>query len=88
MELQPADAHKGSVVDAFMAEPPFAGRRPVFVGDDTDEDGFAAVNARDGISVRVGDGAPPATLARWAVPDVPAAHRGLAAVATTLAQRF
>jgi trehalose 6-phosphate phosphatase len=38
-----------------MAEPPFAGARPVFVGDDaTDEAGFAAAQALGGLGVSVG----------------------------------
>ena len=58
---------------AFLAEPPFRGRVPVFLGDDlTDERGFAAVNAQGGISVLVGDRADSA--ARHALRD-PAAVR-------------
>jgi trehalose 6-phosphate phosphatase len=55
VEFVPAEADKGTAISAFLAEPPFRGRRPVFVGDDaTDEDGFAAVDRHAGISVRVG----------------------------------
>jgi trehalose 6-phosphate phosphatase len=55
-ELKPAGFSKASAIHAFMREAPFAGRRPIFVGDDlTDRDGFEAVHAHGGISIAVGD---------------------------------
>ena len=68
-ELRPRGVHKGAAIAAFMAEPPFAGRTPVFVGDDvTDEDGFRTVNAMGGVSVLAGPLRP--TAARHHLPDV------------------
>jgi trehalose 6-phosphate phosphatase len=55
LELQPRHRDKGAVIADFLAKPPFRSRRPIFVGDDTtDEDGFAEVNRRGGLSIRVG----------------------------------
>jgi len=70
-EVEPTGYDKGGAVVDFMAEPPFVGRVPVFVGDDySDEDGFRAVNALGGISVLVG--APRPSAARHGLPDVTA----------------
>jgi trehalose 6-phosphate phosphatase len=71
IELRPPGPDKGATVRAFLAEPPFAGRVPVFVGDDaTDEVGFAEANRRGGHSVRVGRAA--RTEARWRASTVAA----------------
>lgn len=57
VEAKPRQASKGHAIEAYLREPPFAGRKPVFIGDDvTDEAGFATVQALGGIGVKVGDG--------------------------------
>ena len=56
LELTPRGYSKRGAIESFMRQAPFAGRTPVFIGDDvTDEDGFEAVNGLGGYSVRVGD---------------------------------
>lgn len=56
-ELVPAEASKGSAIAQIMQLSPYAGRLPVFIGDDiTDEHGFEAVNALGGLSIRIGAG--------------------------------
>lgn len=75
VEIKPAGIDKGSAIDAYLGEPPFCARRPVFIGDDlNDEHGFAAVNRLDGISIKVGKGA---SCARFRLPDVQAVRRWL-----------
>ena len=79
LEVRPTHADKGTAVTRFLEASPFAGRTPVFAGDDvTDEDAFAAVNRHGGISVKVGPGVTEATCR---VPDVAALHQWLADIA-------
>lgn len=77
IEVKPHDFDKGTAISDFMAETPFAGRLPVFVGDDlTDEDGFATVERLGGWTVKVGGGR---THAQFRLPDVTAVIRWLLA---------
>ncbi len=53
-EVRPLGADKGRAVEAVMALPGFAGRLPVFIGDDvTDEDGMAAARRLGGAGLFV-----------------------------------
>ncbi len=53
-EVRPRGADKGSAVNTLMTEAPFAGRKPIFIGDDvTDEDGMRAARALGGAGLRV-----------------------------------
>jgi trehalose 6-phosphate phosphatase len=80
VELLPAGIDKGEAVRRIMAEPPFAGARPWFVGDDlTDEHGFEAAAALGGGGILVG--APRETIARWRLDGVAAVHAWLDAAA-------
>jgi trehalose 6-phosphate phosphatase len=68
-ELRPEGVDKGEALRRLMAEPPFAGARPVFVGDDlTDEDAFRAAACLGGEGVLVGPARPSA--ARWRLDGV------------------
>lgn len=70
-ELRAAGDDKGKAILALMEAPPFAGTRPVFVGDDwTDEAGFAAVTGKGGAGVLVGEARE--TAARYRLDDVAA----------------
>jgi trehalose 6-phosphate phosphatase len=56
-EILPAASGKGRVIEMFLTQAPYQGRRPIFIGDDlTDELGFAVVNAIGGLSIRIGAG--------------------------------
>ncbi|MEF8700590.1 MAG: trehalose-phosphatase [Candidatus Accumulibacter sp. UW26] len=75
LEIKPAGFDKGTVITEFMAEAPFCGRIPVFIGDDvTDECGFIPVNSVGGYSIKVGPGR---TAARYRLHDVAAVRQWL-----------
>lgn len=79
-EARTRGADKGEAIQRFMRASPFAGRAPVFIGDDvTDEAGFAAVHTvaeARGVSIKVGEGA---TAARYRLDDHEAVFRWLCA---------
>jgi len=78
IELAMPGSDKGTAVARFMSLPAFAGRTPLFLGDDvTDEDAFRAVRGLGGIGVLVGAMRPTAAAAR--LPDVTAVHAWLKA---------
>ncbi|MBZ6378307.1 trehalose-phosphatase [Pacificimonas flava] len=75
-ELIAHDTDKGEAVAKFMAEPAFAGSRPIFIGDDvTDEDGFLAAASGGGFGILVGE--PRETAARYLLPDTPSVYAWL-----------
>ena len=98
-EVKARGVHKGQAIADFMGQAPFAGRMPVFVGDDvTDEAGFAAVQALGGWSIKVGEGPTmaqhrcmtPAALRGWlsaARTQLGNTHTRAPATATATAQR-
>ena len=74
VEVKSARVGKGLAIEAFMAEAPFLGRLPVFIGDDvTDEPAFITVQRMGGDGVKVGLGETaathridnPTTLRQW-----------------------
>lgn len=75
-ELVRPGADKGGAVRAFMAERPFAGSVPIFIGDDTtDEDGMTAAIEFSGFGIAVGER--DSEAARYHLEDVAAVHKWL-----------
>jgi trehalose 6-phosphate phosphatase len=55
VEIKPASFHKGAAIRELMQHKPFAGRQPIFVGDDiTDESAFAVMPEFNGMGFSVG----------------------------------
>lgn len=77
LELRTPGADKGDALTALMADAPFAGHRPIFVGDDdTNEAAFRAAVAHGGHGIRVG-GPGAETAASYRLADVHAVFRWL-----------
>jgi trehalose 6-phosphate phosphatase len=83
IEARPRGTNKGSALAALSRHGSFAGRRPVFVGDDiTDEDGFRAAALLGGYGVKIGQGE---TAARYRMAGVGEVHAWLAKSLESLA---
>jgi|GEM_PF-220748 len=81
LEIVPALADKGEAVNYLLAEDPWEGARPVYLGDDDkDEAGFAAVKSHGGLAVVVAR-APRPTAADCRLASPLAARRWLARLA-------
>jgi trehalose 6-phosphate phosphatase len=74
IEVKKSGFNKGTALRDLMAHPPFAGRRPIFVGDDvTDEHAFEVVPEFNGLAISVGRMVPgvadrfetPSDVRRW-----------------------
>ena len=77
-EVRPRGASKGTAVRALMGRAPFAGRRPVFIGDDvTDEEGMAAARGFGGLGLRLQDAfGEPEALREWLARCAPVPEEG------------
>lgn len=73
LELTAGKHNKGEAIRQILTSKRFAGRRPIFIGDDvTDEDGFRVVNELGGLSIVVGD--VPDSAAHTSISDVAGVH--------------
>ncbi|GGH55207.1 trehalose-phosphatase [Frigidibacter albus] len=80
-ELRPEGATKDTALRLVADAAPFAGRRPVYLGDDTtDEPALIWAQELGGIGVKVGEGA---SAARWRLASPDAVRAWLAAATET-----
>ncbi|MGF6275194.1 trehalose 6-phosphate phosphatase [Massilia sp. UYP11] len=81
VEIKAAGVSKGTAVRDFLAEAPFLGAVPLFIGDDTtDEAGFDHVQRIGGIGLKVGPGP---TVASCRIASSQAVRDALALAAAT-----
>jgi len=82
VEIKAAGVSKGTAIRDFLAEAPFAGHRPLFIGDDTtDEAGFDHVQRVGGIGLKVGPGP---SVASCRIASSQAVREALAAATSTI----
>jgi trehalose 6-phosphate phosphatase len=75
VEIRLRGSDKGTAVEAFLAEPPFRGRRPVYLGDDVgDLPAMAVVERHGGMVIAVGE----RIAAPWRLPTPAHARAWLA----------
>mgnify|MGYP000052991904 FL=1 len=80
VELKGGDTDKGRALATFLTEAPFAGARPVMIGDDrTDEAAFRAAEAAGGFGILVDPRW--VSAARYSLPDTGAVAAWLAGFA-------
>lgn len=85
IEFKPADMDKGRAVIELLGNPPFAGRLPVYLGDDlTDEHAFVSIQKKHGIGVLIGSPRP--THASFSLPSPAAVEAWLARVLDALSR--
>ncbi len=85
MEIKPAGMDKGRAVRELLRQPPFAGRQPIYLGDDlTDEHAFDTVARAGGCGIRVGHRHP--TAAQFTLPSPAAVEDWLLRVHHALTQ--
>ncbi len=83
VEVRARELNKGRALEVLIRQPAFAGRIPVFVGDDlTDEDGFKAAERLGGHAIAVGHERVEVT--RYWLPEPEAVRHWLQRLATDI----